>query len=285
MTEAQTNNTDLHQIGIVYNPRVASALPLAEEILAWLEDRGREGWICSRDQHASICTPADLLVTLGGDGSILRATRYAAPAGTPLLGINMGRVGFLTEATPEAWRDVLARALNGEGWIEARTMLRVSLLREGNVVAQEHALNDAVVSRGALARTVRLSTRVDGALLTRYVTDGLILSTATGSTAYAYALGGPILPPWLDNLLLVPAAPHLSLERPMVLDAEAVVEVEVHTQIPGMLTVDGQMEGALFGGDVVRVRRSSLKARFLRLRSRGDFYRTLVERLTPRNGD
>ncbi len=232
-----------------------------------------------------MCPASDLIVTLGGDGSILRAMQRAAPSATPLLGINMGRVGFLTETQPEDWQATLQRVLAGEGWIESRMMLRATLKRQEQVIEQEDALNDAVVSRGALARTVRLKTSIDGTALTRYVTDGLILATPTGSTAYAYAVGGPILPPWLDNILIVPAAPHLSLERPLVLDANAIIEVEVHTDIPGMLTVDGRMEGELLDGDVVRIERSPLKARFLRLRDRNDFYRSLVARLTPRNGE
>jgi NAD+ kinase len=162
-------------------------------------------------------------------------------------------------------------------------MLSVTLLRGGVPVAQEQALNDAAISRGALARTVRLCTSVDGAPLTRYVADGLILATPTGSTAYAYAVGGPILPPWLENIVMIPAAPHLSLDRPFVLNAEAKIEVQIETEIPGMLSVDGRMEGELEDGDVVRVERSSIMARFLRLRSRADFYATLIERLTPHN--
>ncbi len=272
----------LRKIGIIYNGLIGRALPLAEEIVTWLHARGLEAWLSTTDAYVGT-RPADLLVTLGGDGTILRAMRKAAPAGIPLFGINLGRVGFLTEATPGAWEEALQRVLDGEGHLEERTMLRVWLLREGRTVAREDALNDAVISRGALARTVRLRTYVDGAFLTRYVIDGLILSTATGSTAYAYAAGGPIVPPWLDNMLVVPVAAHLSLDRPLVLDAEATVEVEVHTEIPGMLTVDGRLEGELLNGDRVRVRRSPLRAKFLRLRGRGDFYSTLVARLTPHN--
>lgn len=279
------NSSAIHAITVIYNPRVPATLPVAEEIVAWLEKRSCRAWLCSRDQDATACLPSDLFVTLGGDGSILRATQQAASTATPILGINMGRVGFLTETVPADWPATLTRVLAGEGWIETRIMLRVTLMHHGQRIAQEHALNDAVVSRGALARTVRLRTFIDGAELTRYVADGLILATPTGSTAYAYAIGGPILPPWLDNILLIPAAPHLSLERPLVLGADSVIEVEVGTEIPGMLTVDGRMEGELHDGDVVRVERSPLKARFLRLRSRNDFYRTLVARLTPRNGE
>lgn len=272
-------------ITLIYNPHVSATLPVAQEIAAWLEQQGCRANLYARDKDPAPSPTADLIVTLGGDGSILRAMQRAAPSETPLLGINMGRVGFLTETRPENWQDTLRHVLAGEGWIENRMMLRATLRRQGQIIEQEDALNDAVVSRGALARTVRLRTFIDGTLLTRYVTDALILATPTGSTAYAYAVGGPILPPWLNNILVVPAAPHLSLERPMVLDADAVIEVEVHTDIPGMLTVDGRMEGELLDGDVVRIERSPLKAHFLRLRSRNDFYRTLVARLTPRNGE
>ncbi len=282
---AMSQETSIHAVTVIYNPRVPATLPIAETIVAWLEKQSCRAWLCSRDQDATACLPSDLVITLGGDGSILRAAQQTAPTGTPILGINMGRVGFLTETSPENWQTTLKRVLAGEGWIETRMMLCVTLLHHGQCIAQEHALNDAVVSRGALARTVRLKTFIDGAELTRYVADGLILATPTGSTAYAYAIGGPILPPWLDNILLIPAAPHLSLERPLVLGADAVIEVEVNTEIPGMLTVDGRMEGELQNGDVVRIERSPLQARFLRLRNRCDFYCTLVSRLTPRNGE
>lgn len=275
----------MQTIGLIYNPHVEAARVLGEDILAWLTARQVQAWLCAGQECVPIQEPADLFVTLGGDGTILRTMQRAAPAGVPVLGINLGRVGFLTEAAPATWQDVLMRILAGEGWVESRAMLRVTLWRDGVAIAQEDALNDAVISRGALARTMRLETSIDGAFVTRYVADGLILATATGSTAYAYAAGGPILPPWHNSFLLVPAAPHLSLDRPLVLDADAVVEVKVNTEIPGMLTVDGRMEGELRHGDVVRIERSPLQARFLRLRSRCDFYCTLVARLTPRNGE
>jgi len=279
------SRTDIQTIGLVYNARVERSHCLAQEIADWLQARDVASWACTTLDYAEHCPAADLIVTLGGDGSILRVALRAAPAGTAILGINLGRVGFLTEATPDAWQTTLQRVLDGEGAIETRMMLCVSLLRGGVLVAQEQALNDAVISRGALARTVRLLASVDGAFVARYVADGLILATPTGSTAYAYAVGGPILPPWLENIVLIPAAPHLSLERPFVLDAEAVVEVLVETEMEGMLSVDGRMEGELHNGDIVRVERSAIKARFLRLRSRNDFYDTLVERLTPHNGE
>ncbi|MBN1872695.1 MAG: NAD(+)/NADH kinase [Anaerolineae bacterium] len=272
-------------IGVVYNALVHQARPLAEEIVAWLMARGVNTWFCTSNEYLASSLKPDLVITLGGDGTILRAMQKAAPAAVPLLGINMGRVGFLTETMPDRWQQVLTQVLAGNGRVEERMMLRVNLWRAGQQIAQEDALNDAVVSRGALSRTVRLQVMIDGAPLTRYVIDGLILSTATGSTAYAYAAGGPIMPPWLNNILIVPIAAHLCLDRPLVLNVEARVEIEVHTEIPGMLTVDGRLEGELLNNDIVRIERSPLYARFLRLRGRVDFYNTLVARLTPRNGD
>ncbi len=285
MKNRSRNSYNIEQIGLVYNARAENAQPLAEKIAGWLNARGIHGWTCSMPEYSSVTEPADLLITLGGDGSILRAAAYAAPSGTPILGINLGRVGFLTEGTPEGWETTLQRVLDGEGEIERRMMLSVTLLRDDVLVAREQALNDAVVSRGALARTVRLYASIDGSFMTRYVADALILATPTGSTAYAYAAGGPVLPPWLNNIIVVPTAPHLSMERPLVLDADAIVEVVVETQIPGMLSVDGRMEGELLNGDVVQVQRSETKAQFMRLRSRGDFYTSLVNRLVPRNGE
>jgi NAD+ kinase len=276
----------IKHIGLVYSTRAERSPALAQEIKAWLVNtHGIEAWHCPISECPTVPFPADLLITLGGDGTILRVTQRAAPAEVPILGINLGRVGFLTEAAPELWQTTLTQVLDGKASMESRMMLCVTLLREGVAIAQEQVLNDAAVSRGALARTVRLHTSIDGTMMTRYVADGLILATPTGSTAYAYAVGGPILPPWLDNIVVVPAAPHLSMERPLVLDAQSVIEVRVETQIPGMLSVDGRMEGELLNGDVVHVERSEIRARFLRLRSRNDFYATLVNRLTPRNGD
>jgi len=284
-TEREPSRDAFQSIGIVYNPRVASAPTLAEDISVWLHHQGTATWRCTTDDAGTLCSPADLLVVLGGDGSILRAAQKAAPAGIPLLGLNLGRVGFLSEAPPEIWREVLIRVLAGEGVIEERMMLDVALRRGQENIVHDIALNDAVVGRSGLARTIHLKTFIDGAFMARYVTDGLILATPTGSTAYAYALGGPILPPWVQAILVVPAAPHLSLERPLVLDAEAEVEVELTTEGAGTLSVDGRMAGELHQGDIVRVQRSQLQARFLRLRDRNDFYRTLVARLTPHNGD
>lgn len=251
----------------------------------WVGQGGREAQVCTADDTLdTLCLQeTSLLVTLGGDGSILRAARAAAPYGTLLLGVNLGRVGFLTEAEPGTWREVLARVLAGDCWVEERSILRVAIWRDGEMLGQAEALNDVVVGRGALARVVHLRTEIDGGYFATYVADGLIVATPTGSTAYALAAGGPILPPQLRNILLVPVAPHLSMERPLVLAEGATVRIAVTGGWPAVLTVDGEVQAELESGDEVLVEISPHVACFARVRERAYFYKTLVARLVPRN--
>jgi len=272
-------------IGILYNSLVVQASPLAEEIAVWVEEQGRRAQVCAvGDVADDLCLPeVDLLVTLGGDGSILRTARVAAAHGVPILGINLGRVGFLTEADPETWRDVLSQALTGGYWVEERMMLRTVARRGGEVLGTAEALNDVVVGRGAQARVVHLYTEVDGGYLATYVADALIVATPTGSTAYALAAGGPVMPPQLRNILLVPVSPHLSMGRPIVLSEGVTVCIVVAGGRPAVLTVDGEVQAELESGDEVRVEASPHMARFARVQERTYFYKTLVERLVPRN--
>jgi NAD+ kinase len=277
---------DMKTVGVLYNPRPERALPLAGVIAMWLKQRGLQAEVCTTYQasEAPFLQEADLLVTLGGDGSILRVARAAAPCGTPILGINLGRVGFLTEAEPGTWKDVLARALAGDYWIEERMMLQATAQRGDGALAQAGALNDVVVGRGERARVVHLRVEVDGGYLASYAADGLIVATPTGSTAYALAAGGPILPPELRNIVLVPVAPHLSMERPVVLSEGATVRIAV-TGRPAVLAVDGEVKAELVSGDEVMVGASPHTARFARVREQTYFYKTLVERLSPRNAE
>jgi NAD+ kinase len=220
----------------------------------------------------------DLLVTLGGDGSILRAARMACEEGVPVLGVNLGRLGFLTELRPDGWTSVLPRLTSGNYWLEDRMMLYAKHHR-GTESRGYEALNDVVISRGSLARIVRLETHIDGSSLTTYAADGLIVATPTGSTAYAFAVGGPVLPPQLKNILLIPIAPHLSMDRAIVLSQGAMVRIVVHTDHQAILTVDGQFEYELQDGDEVTVQASHHTSRFVRLQDKNYFYRTFMERL------
>ena len=292
-------------VGIFRHPRVPAAFPLAREIAAALRQRGIETWEVDRLDGADVArrvARTDLLITLGGDGSILRAARATAGHPTLILGVNLGRMGFLTEAEPDGWEAVLPRVLAGDYWVEERMMLRARVQVETSARAQvvraqliapllpaplpapspADALNDVVVGQGTLGRVVRLEVRVDGDLLTTYVADALIVATPTGSTAYALAAGGPIMPPQQRNILLVPVAPHLSLDRAVVLAEGACVEVTVRGHSPAALTLDGERVADLAPGDTVRVEASPHVARFARVRERDYFYRTLMARLVPR---
>ncbi len=276
----------LQTVAVLYNQRIACAAELAAEVETWLNSTLGAVEVCKiEDASGARCLrEADLLVTLGGDGSILYAAHLVAPYGTLILGINLGRVGFLTEAEPDGWKTVLSHALEGDYWVEEHMMLRVTAWRGDEPLAQAEALNDVVVSRGAQARAVHLRAEVDGGELAAYVADGLIVATPTGSTAYALAAGGPILPPQLLNILLVPVAPHLSMERPIVLSEGSRVRIVVLDARPAVLTVDGRVKTDLMAGDAVVVEASSHTARFARVCERTYFYKTLVSRLVPRNG-
>jgi len=276
---------DLENVGVLFNERIPEARLLASEIERWLAARVDEVSVCAIDDisEGTCLSEFKLLVTLGGDGSILHAARLAAPQGVLILGVNLGRVGLLTEAETSEWQDVLTQTLSGDYWVEERMMLRVTAWRGEVKLGEGEALNDAVVGRGARGRAVHLRATVDGGELATYVADGVIIATPTGSTAYALAAGGPILPPELRNILLVPVAPHLSMGRAIVLAEGVKVRIVVVGRRPAILTVDGQAKADLEDGDVVTVEASPHTARFARAREETYFYKTLVKRLVPRN--
>ena len=271
----------MKRIGLLHHPKLPATQPLAEAMAREAEALGLTAWIGSTWDEPMVADEIahlDLVVTLGGDGSILRAARMACRQNVPVLGVKMGRLGFLAELEPDQWTAALPRLLAADYWLEERMMLYAEYHR-GEDSRHYEALNDVVISRGSLARIVRLETFIDGSYLTTYAADGLIISTATGSTAYALAAGGPILPPELQNLIIIPIAAHLSMNRAIVLGRNDTVEVEVHTDHQAILTVDGQFEYALQDGDRVTVQTSPYLSRFVRLQDRTYFYRTLMERL------
>jgi NAD+ kinase len=272
----------LERIVILYNAHVQRSADMAIEMQRQLD--GRDGMSVSRailtKANASDCLSGqDLIVVLGGDGSMLRTGSLAAQFGVPILGINLGRLGFLGEVQPEDWPQALERVLAGDCWTEERMMLHVEHRRGGEVLGTYEALNEAVVGRGALARPVRLRTLIDGGELTTYVADGLIIATPTGSTAYALAVGGPILPPELKNILLIAIAPHLSIDRAIVLAQGSTVEVITRTDHQAILSADGQYEVQLQDGDVVGVCNSQFITRFVRVQPRHYFYTSLMRRM------
>jgi NAD+ kinase len=249
---------------------------------------GKQGLevICStaerEERLASLPNDLDMLITLGGDGTMLRAAHLVSKAGTPILGINMGRLGFLAEVRSTECEPWLDQVLSGQYWLEERSMLCCHLRRDGAVHGPWEALNEMVIGRSEMSSVIQLATFVDGGYLTTYVADGLIVATATGSTAYALSAGGPILPPELRNMLLVPICPHLSLERTIVLDEGATVTIHVESTGRGGVVVDGVQKANLRINDEIAVTISPNVTRFIRLYDRREVYETLMERLQPR---
>ncbi|MCJ7434058.1 MAG: NAD(+)/NADH kinase [Anaerolineales bacterium] len=251
----------------------------AEAISAYLKDKGMDapcGSLYDEDLRKRVKTGEfDMLIVVGGDGSVLRAGHLCAPSGVPILGVNLGRLGFLLQVGRKDWREYLEKLFNGEAWIEDRMMLRAEHIRAGELLGGSNALNEVVIARGQNLRPVHLSASVDGRHLTSYVADGLIAATATGSTAYALAAGGPILPPELRNILLVPIAPHLSVDRAVVLAEGSSVSITVKSENT-VLSVDGQPATPLMEDDRVDVRAAEVTAQFVRFGDPGYFYRNLT---------
>ena len=276
-------------IGILHHPQKPLSLDLAQQIGEYLTAAGVEtiwhesAW--SLDDPATELPHVDLLITLGGDGTLLRAARLGAADSIPMLGVKMGRLGFLAEVQPTDWQEPLRRILAGDYWIEERLMIHARVDRpdriSGDLVTLCHydALNDVVLSRGNLARVVRISAELDGGYLTTYTCDGLIVSTATGSTGYALAVNGPIMPPTLRNILLIPIAPHLSMDRAVILAEGSTIRLKAYSDLPPMLTVDGQVVVEIEEGDEVIVTGSPHLARFVRVRDTSYFYQGLMDKM------
>jgi NAD+ kinase len=287
-TERKEEGPLYRSVGILHHPRKPESIVLAREIGAFLQDGGvphiwhESAW--EAEAVLARIAQADLLITLGGDGTLLRAARMGAAHRVPMLGVKMGRLGFLAEVPPIGWQEPMQQMLDGDSWIEERLMLHAVVTRtmpdgERHVVCSHEALNDAVLSRGDLARVVRIQAQLDGGYLTEYTCDGLIVSTATGSTGYALAVGGPILPPELRNILVIPIAPHLSMDRAVVLPEGVEVRLRAQADYHPILTVDGQVVVQIEEADELVITSSPHLARFVRLRDRSYFYHTLMDKL------
>ena len=275
----------MKNIGILYHPMVEAAYTLAKELERFLGSRGVSIWLYSaweggkaRDQVGN----TDLVLTTGGDGTILRATQVALLAQTPITGINLGKLGFMTELSADEAVDRLPALLAGGGWIDERATLEVEFLpsnQKHESARTFYALNDVVVARGVIARVVYVEASIDGELLTTYKADGVIVATATGSTGYSLAAGGPILHPQAKECLLLPILPHLSSAYTVVLPSIAVVKLRISTPHQAILSIDGHINLPLSSGDIVTIKHSSNRARFLRIHPETSFYSSLEQRL------
>ena len=270
---------NIQHIAIAIHPKMAGVHQLADQVLAFLSEKGASACICHTDDAALpdelIKGKFDLMITLGGDGTMLRAGHLTAAAGVPLLGINMGRFGFLMQLTRDNWQDYLPRLLQGDFKIENRMMLKADHWRKEQFLGSFQVINEVVVCRGQVVRPIRIHTEVDGYSLASYVADGIIAATPTGSTAYALAVGGPIMPPELRNILIVPVAPHLSMDRAVILPAGASVDIQSISDHQAVMSVDGHAPVLLKNGDRVKVTASDYFVKFVMFHDPGYFYRNL----------
>ncbi len=279
----------MKKIGILYHSKMAAAGELAQTLRTAIAREVPEVWTSEAwdEANAKQHVPgSDLLISIGGDGTVLRAARLVVPHDVLLLGINLGRLGFLTELrngenTIRRLPDLLA----GRWRVEERAMLHIQVLagRDGPVLkgAQPylHALNDVLMGRQALGRTILVSVNVDGSLLADYRADGVIVASATGSTAYAQAIGGPILYPNAKDMVLVPVAPHLGQANPLVLPGSSVIDLVLDPDHAASVSLDGEPAFELGAGEIVRVSLSPHIARFLRFSDSPGFYERVAVRL------
>ncbi|HEY6531693.1 MAG TPA: NAD(+)/NADH kinase [Acidimicrobiales bacterium] len=263
-------------VALVVHPERPEAAKVALHLVEWLQDLGHTTWLPLDDavrmgrtelgrSDEELCRELDLTVSLGGDGTMLRTDALVAETDDPVIGVNFGQLGYLTDVEPEGARQAIERFLAGQHRIEERMLLDVDVEAADVRQSRRHlvALNEAVLEKTASGHTVRLDVDLDGARFTPYAADGLIVATPTGSTAYAFSARGPIVEPTHRSLLLTPVSPHMLFDRTLVLNDDAEVRLTVAGQRPAALVVDGRSIGELQPGDVVRCRAAAHVARLV----------------------
>ena len=263
------------RIGIISRPRRSNIAEVVPPLLRWLEQRGLQsvydietatvlkGGAVGKTRH-KVAQESDLLLVLGGDGTILAASREAAHHDIPVLPINMGSLGFLTSFTVEELYPALESTLAGQAKIEERVLLDVERTHHGELLTQQRVLNDAVVHKGTLARMIEVELFINGAFVCRYRADGLIVASPTGSTAYSLSAGGPIVQPGVASILVTPICPHTLSDRPVVIQDNSVIELILAQSSDSVfLTLDGQTGVPMQLGDRVRIVRSKERLKLI----------------------
>jgi NAD+ kinase len=278
------------RVGLIAKPDAPAASRVIQQVLEWL---GAHGLTAVLEKQTAGLVPTatvqaaskdelpglvDLLVVLGGDGTLLSMARAIGDLGVPILGVNLGGLGFLTATTLDEMRPALEAVLAGRMATEERMLLAARLVRSGHTIAEYSALNDVVITKSAMSRIVDLSVSVGGRHATAYRADGLIISTPTGSTAYNLSTGGPILFPTMDAVVLTPIAPHTLSNRPIVIPGAERIEVTLLDDQDVMLTMDGQVGVPLRARDMVEVEKAAARIRLLRFPQK-DFFSVLRTKL------
>jgi NAD+ kinase len=276
-------------IGILTKPKFPDVKHILKELVTWLREHGKEvvldvktaGLLGEPGAHrkTQIATLADMILVLGGDGTMLNAARLVEERSVPILGVNMGGLGFLTEVTLDHLYPALERVFAKDFFLEERLMLRARIDRHGEHVAQSTVLNDVVVGKGTLARMIEVQITINGQFVTSLRGDGLIISTATGSTAYSLSAGGPIIHPSVPALILTPICPHTLTHRPLLIPNTVSLEVTLTSKDEGaMTTFDGQVGVAMTQGDTVIVNASDHTTNLIRFPDR-TYYDVLRRKL------
>jgi NAD+ kinase len=266
-------------VGILLHHEREQAAELARDAASWLGERGHEVRLPLRDAgiaglsalgvaEGDLASGLDLALSLGGDGTVLRTVDLVAAEGVPVVGVNVGQLGYLTEVEPPGLRMALKRFLAGSFEVEERMLLRVEVdteqaLGDRAERASLLALNEAVLEKTPMGHTVRLGVSIDGEMFTPYAADGLIVATPTGSTAYAFSARGPIVEPTHRCLLMTPVSPHMLFDRSLVLAPEARLRIEVVGDRPATLSLDGHNLGTLYRGDAITTTGAGMSARFV----------------------
>ncbi len=282
-------NSPVRRLGLILKLQDDRIHKILSEFLPWLESRGVEIFFESAPAQAfsragSVLAPADfasrvdMVAVFGGDGTLLYAARMVGGSGVPILGVNLGALGFLTEVNVEDLHSAFEKILAGDYQLENRMMLHVEVHRGKEMAARCLALNDAAINKGAISRMIELEVSVNSQVVTVTRADGLIISTPTGSTAYSLSAGGPILYPTLEAFIITPICPHTLTNRPVVVPDEAFVDVHLRHGSDVMLTVDGQVGLPLQNGDTLRIRKADPAARLVQL-SGSAFFKLLREKL------
>jgi len=275
-TRVEREGESVNKIGIIAKPR-PDAKPLLEDLVKWLEARGLEPVLdfdtaailgdastLNRSKKSAVPEIVDLVVVLGGDGTLLSVARLVEGKDVPILGVNLGSLGFLTEVTVAELFPVLEEVLAGHFTVSERVMLNCRVYRQGERIAQAVVLNDVVINKGALARIIEMETYVDGIYVNTFRADGLIIATPTGSTAYSLAAGGPILYPSLEALIINPICPFTLTNRPLVIPDLVTIEVVLVKENEDVLvTLDGQVGVALRYRDVIEIRKAEKRLRLI----------------------
>ena len=278
-------------VGIISRPRREDIAVVVPPLVSWLQAHGVET-VCDDETGDCIGTLAgqkkkreevpactDLLIVLGGDGTLLSGARLAAKQKVPVLAVNLGGLGFLTTVAQEEMYSILEEIFSGKNRVSERVMLEAEIVRDGAVLRRQIALNDAVLNKAALSRIMDMDLRVDGEYVVTYKADGLIVSTPTGSTAYSLAAGGPIVYPTVEAFVITPICPHTLTNRPIVIPDFVTIEIDFKAEDNLVfLTLDGQVGIELARGDRVRVRKAAEKLLLVRP-ARKTYYQILRNKL------